>query len=420
MNPITISKSTHRRFVMGKQGLWPGRRFSGKESVAAALHQMDALQLDPLNVIARNQDIVLHSRVLEYRPEHLYQVAYEERRFFDYGGVLYMYPMSERPYWHIHMQRARNWQRQKAFADEHPEVLEQVKDDLRENGPLANRDFKGNKRMANHYRGRKDTAVALYYLWITGEVMIHHRDGFDRIYDLTERVAPAEFNYSASEQDSEDFFERKAISFLGLMREKRWRVSFADYIQRKVETKEAAERLSVLYEQGVIVPVRIEGSKEKWIVLSEDLPHLEALEAGKVPLAWKPLGPTTQDEVTFVAPLEIVSARGRAREVFDFEYVWEVYKPVEKRRWGYYVLPILYGDDLVARIDPKLDRETMTLHVNGFWLEEHAPVKEPAFADALGKGLARFASFVEAEQVEVEAIAPRKLREHIRKYVRQQ
>ena len=182
--------------------------------------------------------------------------------------------------------------------------------------------------------------------------------------------------------------------------------------------EEAAERLSLLYEQKVIAPVRIEGSKENWIVLSEDLPALETLEAGKVPSAWKPLGPSTQDEVTFLAPLEIVSARGRAKQVFDFEYIWEVYKPVAQRRWGYYVLPILYGDKLVARLDPKLDRKSMTLHINGFWLEEDAPVNEPAFADALGKGLARFASFVEAQQVKIEAIAPRKLREHVRKYIK--
>ena len=145
-------------------------------------------------------------------------------------------------------------------------------------------------------------------------------------------------------------------------------------IWRDVSPEEAKERLSVLYEKGIIAPVHIEGSKERWIVLSENLPLLETLEAGKTPPEWKPLGPTTKDEVTFLAPLEIVSARGRAKQVFDFEYIWEVYKPVEQRRWGYYVLPILYGDDLVARLDPKLDRKTMTLHVNGFWLEDDAPV----------------------------------------------
>jgi len=131
------------------------------------------------------------------------------------------------------------------------------------------------------------------------------------------------------------------------MREKRWRTSFANDVFREVDPEEASQRLSALYEQNVIAPVAIEGSKDRWITLAENLPLLETLEDGKIPPAWKPLGPTTLDEVTFLAPLEIVSARGRAKQVFGFDYVWEVYKPVEQRRWGYYVLPILYGDDLV-------------------------------------------------------------------------
>ena len=417
MNPISISHRTARRFIIGQQALWPGRRFKGKEGVTAALRQMEALQLDPLNVIARSQDIALWGRVLEYLPEHLYQTAYDERLFFDYGGSLYMYPMPELPYWRLHMRRRGEHGRWGPdFARRHADLLDYLRDELRTNGPRGNRDFKG-APVSGNYRGRKDTSIALYRLWLTGETMVHHRQGFDRYYDLRERVAPSEFDYAASEQEAEAYFARKNIAFLGLMREKRWRTSFKNDIQRAVSPQEASQRLSTLYEQEMIAPVAIEGSKERWIVLTENLPLLETLAAGKIPSAWKPLGPTTEDEVTFLAPLEIVSARGRAKQVFGFEYVWEVYKPVEQRRWGYYVLPILYGDELVARLDPKLDRKTMTLHINGFWLEEAAPADDLAFADALGKGLARFAAFVEAKKVDIEAIAPKKLRKHIEKII---
>jgi uncharacterized protein YcaQ len=417
-NSISISKITARRYIMGVQGLWPGRRFTGLNGTASALRQMDALQLDPLNAVARSQDIALCGRVLDYHSKYLYQVAYDERGFFDYGGTLFLYPMSELPYWRLHMKGKTEHDRWKNFAVEHPKAMKQVREALQVNGPMGNRDFKGNQKFKNNYRGKKDTSVALYTLWITGEVMTHHREGFNRIYDLTERVAPAEFNYAAPEEEAEEFFARKTVSFLGLMREKRWRVSFEYYIQRDVDADEEKEWLETLYEKGIISPVQIEGSKERWIVLTENLPHLETLESGEIPSAWEPLGPSTQDEVTFVAPLEIVSARGRAKQVFDFEYIWEVYKPVKQRRWGYYVLPILYGDALVARLDPKLDRKTMTLHINGFWLEDDVPVDEPAFADALGKGLSRFSSFVEAKQVNIDVIAPKKLQKHIRQIVK--
>ncbi len=401
---------------MGKQGLWPGRRYTGIEGTAAIMREMEALQLDPLIVIARSQEIAMHGRVLDYRIEDIYTAAYERREFFDYGGTLFLYPIHEIPYWRLHMRHRREDQRWKTFMDEHTATIRQVKEALRTNGPLANRDLKGNKAMQS-YRGGKDTSVALYALWITGEVMIHHRNGFDRVYDLTENVLPAELNHAAPEKDAEDFFARKTVSFHGLMREKRWRSGFVSYIYRTVAAAESKRRLAELYEQDVIIPIKIEGEKEPYIALKSDLPLLEALDAGRVPRTWQPLGPSTQDEVTFVAPLEIVSARGRSKQVFDFEYIWEVYKPVDKRRWGYYVLPILYGDDLVARLDPKLDRKTMTLEIKGFWLEEDAPVDDLAFADALGKGLARFANFVEAKKVDVDVIAPKKLREHLKGFL---
>ncbi|HLD93277.1 MAG TPA: crosslink repair DNA glycosylase YcaQ family protein, partial [Anaerolineales bacterium] len=101
----SISKLTYRRFLLGKQGLWPGRRFKGVKGVEAALRQMDLLQLDPLNIVARSQEIAMYGRVLDYQPEHLYKMAYEQRKAFDYGGWLCMYPMNEFPYWRLPMKR---------------------------------------------------------------------------------------------------------------------------------------------------------------------------------------------------------------------------------------------------------------------------------------------------------------------------
>ena len=113
-----------------------------------------------------------------------------------------------------------------------------------------------------------------------------------------------------------------------------------------------------------------------------------------------------------------MSARGRAKKLFDFEYKWEVYVPAPKRRWGYYVLPILYGNDLVARLDPKLDRTTMTLEIKGFWVEDDAPVKDVDFANALAKGLIRFAKFVEAKRIKTATIRPAGLRKEVQRLLR--
>jgi uncharacterized protein len=418
MNPILISQQTARRFVLGRQGLWPGRRWKGRKGTAQAIRTCEAVQLDPLNVIARSQDIVLHSRVLDYKPEYLYKVAYDERQFFDYGGWLAMYPMSDLPYWRYHMEkRTRDEYVKYHVPDGHKQVLDFVRSELRRRGPLGNRDFDG-KRLANQsYRGRKETSVALYDMWLSGELMMHHREGFDRVYDFRENIAPKEFDYVAAEKEAEEFFARKAVAFMGLKREATMCADLKYHLRREYSKAEVLNLVEGWKESGMLKQVQIEDGRDKFLVLAEDVTVLESLEKGRVPKGWNPKETTTLEEVTFLAPLDIVSARGRAKKLFDFEYTWEVYTPAAKRRWGYYVLPILYGDDLVARLDPKLDRTTMTLEIKGFWYEEDAPVKNAGFANALAKGLVRFTKFVEAEKVNLDAITPVGLKRAVKKAV---
>ncbi len=413
---ITISKQNARRFVLGRQGLWPGRRWQGKKGTVQAIRTGEALQLDPLNIFARSQDIVLHSRVLDYKPEYLYQAAYGERQFFDYGGWLAMYPMQELPYWRLHMEKRTRDEYVKYFVPQHQEVLEHVRAELRRRGPLGNRDFNGKRLELQSYRGRKETSVALFDMWLSGELMIHHREGFDRVYDFRENVAPKEFDYLATNEQAEEFFARKAVAFMGLKNEGNIRAEMRGYLRESYSIAEMQSLLGRWKESGMFEQVQVEGRREIYLILAEDVPALASLAKGRVPKEWLPKESTTLEEVTFLSPLDIVSARGRAKKLFDFEYKWEVYTPASQRRWGYYVLPILYGDDLVARLDPKLDRKTMTLHVLGFWLEEDAP-KDEAFASALARGLTRFAKLVGAQKVELSAVKPVKLRSYLKKNI---
>jgi uncharacterized protein YcaQ len=371
------------------------------------------VQLDPLNVIARSQDIVLHSRVLDYKPDYLYQVAYKDREAFDYGGWLAMYPMSDLPYWRVHMEKRSHDKRIEGFVLSHEKLFDDVRAELKKRGPLGNRDFEGNRIGVWNYRGRKDTSLALYDMWLSGELMMHHRVGFDRVYDFRKNIAPKEYDYVATEKEAEEFFARKAVSFLGLKREGNMRVELNYYLRKDYPRTEVKYLIERWKEAGMVAQVQVEGRRETYLVLSEDVGALETLEKGRIPKGWTPKETTTLDEVTFLAPLDIVSARGRAKRLFDFDYVWEVYVPAQKRRWGYYVLPILYGDDLVARLDPKLDRITMTLEIKGFWHEDDAPVKDLEFGNALAKGLIRFARFVGAKKIKLDVIRPAGLRRYV-------
>lgn len=408
---LTVPTHVARRFVLGKQGLWPGRRWTGEEGTERAMRAVEHLQLDPLNITARSQDLMLHARVAGYAPEGWQRKAYAERKFFDWGGWLAVRPMEELPYFRRYMIDAADHPVHAEWAREHAAVLAEMREVVRAQGPVSNRDFEAAARKrVNSYRGRKDSALALYHLWRTGEVMIHGRNRFERSYDLTERIAPAELIYEAPADEVARFMMLKGVAFHGL------RDSGGTFPVPGAQTVGPARALlNELTAAGALLEVNLEGQRGKHYLLASDLPLLEELLQDRVPAAWRPVGQTTMEAVTFLAPLDPVSARGRSTKLFAFDYVWEVYKPLDKRQWGYYVLPILWGDRLVARADLKLDRAGNTLQVLGFWLEDPATGKDEAFAQALGRGLAGLRRFLGAAKLDVSAVRPVALRNAARR-----
>lgn len=410
---LTITIQTARRFILGKQGLWPGRRWRDTQGTEQAMRAMEYLQLDPLHILARSQDIQLHSRVLDYTPGMWEDLTYQQRTFFDWGGWLAVRPMEELPHWRVVMRHERDGDagdsRIGRMAVEHAEAIDEMRTILRERGTVSNRDFEMATRTRTHsYRGRKDSALALYYLWRTGEVMTHHRENFERVYALTETVAPASLMRESDEAEVDRFLIRKEVSFFGLSRLSRT----SDAFHGRGEPDRAAKKLlGAMVAEGDLIEVQVEGWKMVHYALGSDAEVLRDVSAGRVPKSWTPLETTTTEEVVFLAPLDHVSARGRAKAVFGFDYVWEVYKPEHQRRFGYYTLPMLWDDQLVARFDSKLDRTTNTFVILGLWLEDEALGKDEAFAEAFASGLARFVRFLGASKLDATAIREPLLRQ---------
>jgi uncharacterized protein YcaQ len=408
---VTIDIQTARRFILGKQGLWPGRRWRGPEGTEQAMQAMEYLQLDPLQIIARSQDITLHSRVLNYTPSLWEEPTYQQRKFFDWGGWLAVRPMDELPYWRVVMRRERdNGSRLSAMARDHADTIVEMRKVLSERGTISNRDFEMKKRKRTQsYRGRKDSALALYYLWRTGEVMTHHRENFERVYALTEAVAPVDLIRESDEDEAKHYLIKKDISFSGLSRASR----VSDRFHSSVPFDHGKQALEAMLADGEIIEVQVEGWKALHYALGSDIKTLLELSAGGVPEAWSPLGTTTTEEVVFLAPLDPVSARGRAKVLFGFDYIWEVYKPEHERKFGYYTLPILWGDRLVARFDSRLDRTTNTFVILGLWLENDELGNDETFAEALAGGFARFKIFLGANRLDAEAIREPLLRKRL-------
>jgi uncharacterized protein YcaQ len=314
--------------------------------------------------------------------------------------------MDELPHWRVVMRRERDgeqrWSRMPKMARDHAAAIAEMRALLRERGTVKNRDLQMSTRTRTEsYRGRKDSALALYYLWITGEVMTHHRENFERVYALTEAVAPADLLRESDEAGADRFLIKKEISFSGLARPNRALDSFL----RSLPSGKAYQQMSeAMLAEGEIIEVKVEGWKPVHYALGSDARLLRELSAGRVPKAWTPLETTTTEEAVFLGPWDQVVARGRGKVVFDFDYVLEVYKPRHLRKFGYYALPILWGDRFVGRFDSKLDRAANTFVILGLWLEDQSLGKDEAFAEALARGFLRFVTFLGACRMDAKAI----------------
>ena len=193
MPPIQVSREVARQFLLGRQGLWPGRRWRGLAGTDKAMRAMGNLQLDPLRVVARAQDLALASRVLDYRENDWAILTYERRRFFEWGGWLAVRPIEELPYYRVLMRRSKDDWWASWLQGEHAAAVEEMRRLLPKRGEVANRHFAmGERARVDSYRGRKDSSVALHYLWRVGEAMVTRRTPtFERVYAPAKAVAPA-------------------------------------------------------------------------------------------------------------------------------------------------------------------------------------------------------------------------------------
>jgi len=424
-NPLPhISNQTARRYLLGKQGLWPGRRFQGKQGAATAIRTLEKVQVDSVSAVARNHDLILWSRVLDYKTSHLDELMFTDRLFFDWGGVLNIYPIEDMPHLRTVMLGRRSRDHWVKHIETHAEAINFVRRELQQRGPLGNRDFNDDKRLVGAYRSEKETGQALYGMWQLGELMTHSRKGFDRIYyfanDIlgTSLYGPMPHLTSKPPHVPEEEIagvERhlalKAIRSLGLTT---FRGRTFTPVCRKEGSAWSRVLLKSLVEEGEVAQVGIEGQKEVYYMPAADLPLLDTLEQGTIPDEWQPLATTTLGEVNFLAPLDnLIGDRALLKALFDFDYIWEVYKPPALRKYGPYTMPILYGEHLVGRLNPKLDRKTKVLKIDGFWLEDDAIAKDKQFKAALSAGLKRFAAFHEAQKLDLSGIEDMALRKSL-------
>jgi uncharacterized protein len=408
---MTISRAVARRFLALRHFLAPPRSLPAEPaSVMTVIERLASLQFDPLEVAGRNHDLVLLARIDGYRRAWTDALLYEERALFEaYNKGLSILPVTELPYHRITWDRSRVRHDGAAF-DEHAPLVEELMDRIRTNGPLGPGDVGPRAAIDWYWRPTNQVRAILEALAEAGILGLARRDGNRRIYDLAERLFPEEV--LAERRDPRDQFRHRLLSryrghgLLGVSGSAELWMGTSPGIRATLGLEGGVsfgavgrgELLAELIEAGDLLAVEIEGVRGRRFIVADELPMLVASEAeiagGDEPGGHEP-------GVAFLAPLDpLVWDRDFLRRCYDFDYVWEVYVPAAKRRWGYYVLPILFGDRLVGRIEPRIDRRTDTLRIVGAWWEDgFDPLADGRFVPALADAIDAHRRFGEVRRV---------------------
>lgn len=372
---VSVRAATARRFLIHAFGL---QQFQALPDVRAALDLLEFVQMDSINVCGRMHDLILWNRVREYHPAQLHALLYDPPRgaFEATFPNLCVLPLRDYPHF-VRAMRAR------VLTSDESAVAERLIERLKAEGPLRTRAGGTEHGHTLSGWGTRTTVAArvLEKLWRQGRLTIHRRENFERWFDLTERALPEAAAHHAPDAplpppDAERLY---------LLR-KRLRA-------RRLFRRPRAGDLEILGSDA-LVPVVVEGAARPWYVLAEDADALA--RAGDLAVA---------PDVHLLAPLDpLVYDRERTRAVFDFDYTWEVYTPAPRRRWGYYALPVLWGDRLAGRVDPKIDRKTRTLTLSSLQLEPG--VDAEGIAVPLSARLIAFARFLGGETISLNRVEP--------------
>ena len=391
---MKVAAEAARRFLVTRHLLAPARSVKGgPEGVLEVFRRLGSIQFDPIAVAGRSHDLVLHARVADYELGWC-DLLYERREIFEaYNKGLSFVPTDEFPWFRAMVSKdtpART-------LTENADVAERVLEAIRTQGPMSALDFERERGTTTDWFGMPTNAVkaVLEAYTFTGVFGLARRDGNRRYYDLLERLLPAKVlarSVPLREQLRHKMLSRyRAHGLLGAS-------SGGDVFSGLGPAKPDEARPDVpgrtalreeLIAAGELVPVEIEGIRGNRFVLREEVELLDA----------PPLPPPS---VAFLSPFDpLVWDRKFLGSLFGFDYVWELFHPPAKRRWGWYVLPIVFRDSLVGRIEPRIDRDEGRVEVlNVWWEERFAPGRAEGFVDAMRDALRAYLRFAGATHLE--------------------
>ena len=365
---LTVTLPQTRQFILLKQGLLGDYRFICKDGAYQYVRRAGCIQFDPVDVCGKNAELTLQSRVKGFRRKMLQDLLYRDRLLVDYSDKeLSIWPSEDWPFFSGYRERSVAHGRQFPGI---PELENEAVDYIRKHGPVCSDSlpiegtifWHSSMHWSGHWHKESPAARSvLEQLYTDGTLLIHHKTGSRKYYDLAEKYLPAGLlnapNPFPDEESLTDWRVRRRIGAVGLL----WNRNSTAWLGISMSTEQRNAAFDRLEKSGSIFPVQVESIRFPLYLLSEDLPLLESVMAGQA---------DTKSRLEFLAPLDpMLWDRKLIEAVWGYQYSWEIYTPAVKRKYGYYVLPVLFGDRFVGRIEPKADRKTNALTVQNVWLE---------------------------------------------------
>ncbi len=377
-----ISLEQAKLLALKNQGLLDSEFGKGKKGTLSAIEHLGYIQIDTLAVIARAHHHSLWSRLPDYKEDYLHELLEKDKSIFEYWSHAASYlPICD---YRFSLPRKQSYASGKSHWFEQDKKLNKyVLDKIKAEGPLQSKDFEHKRNTPGNWYEWKPAKKALEQLFMEGKLMVAKRKGFQKVYDLTERVLPKNVNTNIpSEKEYAEYLIKKAIQANGLVEEKE-----ITYLRSK--TKDAiGKALKTLIKNAELINVSIENNKEKYYTTKKILE-----ESNKIKI---------NNHIHFLSPFDnAIIQRKRLQNIFDFDYMIECYLPEPKRKFGYFCLPILYNNMFVARFDPKADRATNTFYIKQMHFEKgFKPNTE--FNLMFAKKLREFATFNNCTKIAID------------------
>ncbi len=389
MDTITITKQQARQFLISYHGLQDKRTFAGKQGILSFIRKVGCIQFDPLNIVGHNHELVLQSRIKDFSPYMLQNLLYKERKLIDgWDKNMSIYLTEDWSYFN----RSREDAKDRLGNESRPicKVLYQIRKAIDERGPLSSGDLDYQETVNWSWAPTSISRAALESMYFWGELVIHHKEYTRRIYDFASRHIPKELLYAPDPNKTEaqfyDWYVLRRIGAVGML----WNKAGDAWLGIKgLKSKERNESFSRLLEEGSIIEIVIEDVKHPMYIKAEDKQLLYITLVSR----------KTNMHVSFLAPLDnLMWDRKLIKELFAFDYVWEVYKPASQRIYGYYILPVLYGDIFIGRFEPLWDKKTRKLIIKTFWWEPEVKRSKKMMSE-LRKCFEQFSHFLGAEDI---------------------